>query len=108
MAAQLVSPGQYTPLIVLNAPVAGRDDRTAGQIDIYPTLLAMLGLDSYSWHGMGQNILDKSRRPFAISSMTGEEVADGRPDTAFVSLMRQARRVSDAAIRTDYFNRPDK
>lgn len=108
VASQLVSPGQYTPLIVLNAPVAGRDDRTAGQIDIYPTLLGMLGLDSYSWHGMGQNILDKSRRPFAISSMTGEEVADGRPDTAFVSLMRQARRVSDAAIRTDYFNRPDK
>lgn len=43
----LVSEGRFTPLIVVNAPAAMRCTDTVGQIDIYPTLLDLLGLDDY-------------------------------------------------------------
>ena len=54
----LVSDKQLTPFIVLNSPVGMRYDKFMGQIDIYPTLLNLMQLDAYRWHGLGQSILD--------------------------------------------------
>ena len=103
-ARGLVARGGYTPFIVLNAPVAGRDERVAAQVDIYSTLLAMLGLDSYGWKGMGQNIADPQRVALAISSMTSEMAGDTTGVApAIIDHLRRARRISDAAIRSDYF-----
>lgn len=51
-------------------------ESVAGQIDIYPTLSAMLGLSGYFWHGMGQSLFDPDRGAYAVSMMTGEEVGD--------------------------------
>ncbi len=104
-AARLVSPRQYTPFIVLNSPISGRTDSVAGQIDIYPTLLAMLGLSDYEWYGQGQSLLDPSRGAYAISMMTGEEVGDSTTlAPGLLPLLRAARRTSDAIIRSDYFS----
>lgn len=105
-ASSLVSEGQYTPLLILNAPCGNgsRVESVAGQIDIYPTLTAMLGLSDYSWHGMGQSLLDTDRAAYAISMMTGEEVGDTAAMTPqILQMLRSARRISDAAIRSDYF-----
>ncbi|MDE5922231.1 MAG: LTA synthase family protein, partial [Muribaculum sp.] len=55
-ARGIVSPGQYTPLIIVNSPVGGRYDAVLGQADIYPTLLNLMKLDSYRWKGMGTSI----------------------------------------------------
>ncbi len=104
-AARIVSPRQYTPFIVLNSPVAGRTDCVAGQIDMYPTLLAMLGLSDYEWHGQGRSMLDPARGSYAISMMTGEEVGDSTSlAPGLLPLLRSARRTSDAIIRSDYFS----
>lgn len=100
----IVDSGQYTPLIVVNSPVGGRYADVMGQIDIYPTLLNLLGLDSARWKGMGQSILDPAKAAFAISSMTGETAGD--TTTASPELMRHvkdARRISDLMIQFDYF-----
>ena len=48
----IVSDKPYTPLIILNSPVGMRYEDVMGQIDIYPTLLQLLGLERYPWKGM--------------------------------------------------------
>ena len=45
----LVSDQQFTPLIIINSPVGMRYEKVMGQVDIYPTLLSLLGLDNYAW-----------------------------------------------------------
>ncbi|MCM1067364.1 MAG: LTA synthase family protein [Muribaculaceae bacterium] len=102
-AAELVDAEQYTPFIVLNAPVGGHYTDVLGQVDMYPTLLAMLGCADYRWQGMGQSLLAKDKIPAAISSMTKELVGDTAgiaPDR--LRHWQQARRISDLIIRTDY------
>lgn len=100
-ARGVVSPLQLTPFIVLNSPVAGRRDTVMGQIDMYPTLLSLLGLDSYGWKGQGQNILMPGRVEAAISSMTGETLGDTtRVAPGAMRNLRSARRISDLTIKT--------
>lgn len=64
----VVSPWQLTPAIVVNSPVAGKYLPVVGQVDIYPTLLSLLKLNDYPWHGLGRSIFDTERRPVAIGS----------------------------------------
>lgn len=61
MATELVSPGKFTPFIVLNSPVGGRVDALMGQVDVYTTLLDMLGVRETRWRGMGRSLLDPHR-----------------------------------------------
>lgn len=102
--APWLSPEQYVPLIVLNSPVAMRYDATMGQIDIYPTLLDLLGLDDYKWRGLGQSILDPGKLPFALNAQ-GKFVGDTqgvRKD--ILDRQRRMYTISDLIISADYFN----
>ncbi|MCC8037212.1 MAG: LTA synthase family protein [Bacteroidales bacterium] len=56
-APNLVDPGDHTPLIILNAPVHGTYPQEIGQIDVYTTLLDLMGLHSYPWTGLGSSAL---------------------------------------------------
>jgi arylsulfatase A-like enzyme len=104
-AKGIVSPGQFTPLIIVNSPVAGIYDDVMGQADIYPTLLNLMKLDNYCWKGVGQSIFSPAKAPFAISSMTGEIVGDTTGVAAPVfDNIRSARAVSDLIISTNAFN----
>lgn len=69
----LVSDKQLTPFIVLNSPVGMRYDKFMGQIDIYPTLLNLMQLDAYRWHGLGQSILDPRKQGVAVGSVMNVE-----------------------------------
>lgn len=64
----VVSPWQLTPLIVVNSPIAGKYTPVIGQVDVYPTLLTLLDLNSYKWHGLGRSIFDPDRAPIAVGS----------------------------------------
>lgn len=100
-AREIVSPEQMTPFIVLNSPVPGRVDAAMGQIDMYPTLLSILGLEDYYWKGLGQNILAGGRTAVAISSMTAVVVGDTvSASPPALRNLRQARRISDIMIKT--------
>ncbi len=94
-AAPFVSDSPFTPLIVLNSPVAGRVDYPVGQTDIYPTMLQFLGLTDYEWPGMGVSIIDPRHPRHATVTMTGQLIGDGSPGRHEMS----ARRVSDLIIR---------
>lgn len=78
LANNIISDKQLTPLIVLNSPKSGTIDQYIGQIDVYPTLLNLLGLQDYEWHGLGIDALSEAgaSRPFAIVSMTGALYGD--------------------------------
>lgn len=78
LANNIISDKQLTPLIVLNSPKSGTIDQYIGQIDVYPTLLNLLGLQDYEWHGLGKDALSEAgaSRPFAIVSMTGALYGD--------------------------------
>lgn len=100
----LVSDKQLTPFIVLNSPVGMRYDKFMGQIDIYPTLLNLMQLDAYRWHGLGQSILDPRKQGVAIGSVMNVE---GTGSDKEVERLKEAHTVSDYMLRYDWLKRLD-
>lgn len=100
----LVSDKQLTPFIVLNSPVGMRYDKFMGQIDIYPTLLNLMQLDDYRWHGLGQSILDPRKQGVAVGSVMNVE---GTGSDKEVERLKEAHTVSDYMLRYDWLKRLD-
>ncbi len=97
----IISEDEFTPFIVLNSPVSMHYLKVMGQIDIYPTLLNLLGLEKFRWSGIGQSILDPRKPGIAISS---KRKIDG--DNLHISVdellrMQQSQVISDRIIRFD-------
>lgn len=101
---RLVSDKQLTPFIVLNSPVGMRYDKFMGQIDIYPTLLNLMQLDAYRWHGLGQSILDPRKQGVAVGSVMNVE---GTGSDKEVERLKEAHTVSDYMLRYDWLKRLD-
>lgn len=101
---ELVSDKQLTPFIVLNSPVGMRYDKFMGQIDIYPTLLNLMQLDTYRWHGLGQSILDPRKQGVAVGSVMNVE---GTGSDKEVERLKEAHTVSDYMLRYDWLKRLD-
>lgn len=100
----LMSDKQLTPFIVLNSPVGMRYDKFMGQIDIYPTLLNLMQLDAYRWHGLGQSILDPRKQGVAVGSVMNVE---GTGSDKEVERLKEAHTVSDYMLRYDWLKRLD-
>lgn len=100
----LVSDKQLTPFIVLNSPVGMRYDKFMGQIDIYPTLLNLMQLDAYRWHGLGQSILDPRKQGVAVGSVMNVE---GTGSDKEVERLKEAHSMSDYMLRYDWLKRLD-
>lgn len=100
----LVSDKQLTPFIVLNSPVGMHYDKFMGQIDIYPTLLNLMQLDAYRWHGLGQSILDPRKQGVAVGSVMNVE---GTGSDKEVERLKEAHSVSDYMLRYDWLKRLD-
>ena len=100
----LVSDKQLTPFIVLNSPVGMRYDKFMGQIDIYPTLLNLMQLDAFRWHGLGQSILDPRKQGVAVGSVMNVE---GTGSDKEVERLKEAHTVSDYMLRYDWLKRLD-
>lgn len=99
----IISPDRFTPFIVINSPVALRYEKVMGQVDMYPTMLDLLGADSYPWRGMGQSILSPDKKGFAISPQM-EIIGDTTGVSAKeIEHAKQAWKISDLMICCDYF-----
>lgn len=72
----------YSPLIDENVCVTD----TCYQMDIYPTILHLIGCEDYYWKGFGANLLDSTAR-------------HNRPITE-----KEAYKLSDKIIRSNYFS----
>ncbi len=79
--------GNYVPLIIYSPKIKEniRIDEVCYQMDIYPTILHLIGCEDYFWKGFGVNLLDSAAR-------------HNRPITE-----EQAYSLSDKMIRADYF-----
>lgn len=77
----------FTPLIIYSPEIEGNIQVTdiCYQMDIFPTILHLIGAEDYYWHGFGVNLLDSAAR-------------NNRPCTE-----QEAYRLSDLTIRSDYF-----
>lgn len=100
-AKGIVSDKQFTPFIVVNAPVGGIYNKVLGQIDQYPTILNLMHLDHYTWKGMGQSILDPKKYPAAVGSDNMNVESSGKVPSQEIERLTQAHRISDLLIRYD-------
>lgn len=100
LGSKIVEREGYVPLIILNAPVAGRRDAVMGQADVYSTLLDQMQLP-YGWRGMGFSALSPQSPRFAVDYQ-GRVVGDtsGAP-AGLVKHINDARAASDLMIRHD-------
>jgi phosphoglycerol transferase MdoB-like AlkP superfamily enzyme len=124
----VVSEAPFTPFIVLNVPAARRRavlrkggrggdaaadpsvpacmyyGKVMGQIDIYPTLMELLGLADYAWKGMGKSIFDPAKKSIAVDARhkiygdTAAGISDGD-----IRRLKDAWEISDEIVRYDYF-----
>lgn len=95
----VISKDEFTPLIILNSPAAMTYDGVMGQIDIYPTILELLGLRDYKWHGLGQSILDQSKPAVAVNPRMVVKGDTAGITAARLEHLRQAPEISDLIIR---------
>lgn len=78
----------YTPLLIYSPEIESNIciTDTCFQMDIFPTLMNIIGCEEYFWQGVGVNILDSTIR-------------NNRPISE-----QEAYRLSDLIIRSNYFN----
>lgn len=91
--------GDECVLIVLNAKQGAQIKGPVGQIDVYPTILDVMGLNDYTWKGLGHSLLRNGISSVAISP---DEV---RGTSALLPSQRQAWNVSNILIRANWFKK---
>lgn len=94
-----VSSQPLVPFIAINAPVGGRFNGFAGQCDIYPTLLDMLGKKDYPWPGVGVSMLSPAHPKSATGSNGQLYINDNCSNPAELQQnLNFARKVSDLIL----------
>lgn len=104
-AKNIISDKAFVPLIILNAPFNMYYGKVMGQVDVYPTLLDLLGLDGYWWKGLGESILNPGKPGFGIDSRLNIVGDTANVPQEKVNMARKAWEISDLIIRYDYWGR---
>lgn len=82
----------YCPLVVYSPAIQSDKPILLSthcyQMDIYPTILSLIGCENYYWQGVGVNILDDYNQT--------EELLRSIPEN-------EAKYISDKLIRSNYF-----
>lgn len=87
-------------LVVLNTPCTVSYEAVAGQIDVYPTLLDVMGCNEYPWKGLGYSLL---RTPVQSAVYWDRSVA-GDTLSPLVPRQREAWNVSNLVLTGNYFS----
>ena len=94
-----------TPLIIVNGTKKQVYNSIAGQIDVYPTLLDILNLKTYSWHGLGQSLLSKNKSAFVLNARFDEFGDTTNGSSEAILEAKTAWDISDLMIRKNYFEK---
>jgi phosphoglycerol transferase MdoB-like AlkP superfamily enzyme len=92
---------RFIPLIIYGAGGPYRYDDVIGQVDVYPTLLDVLGLEC-TWRGFGTSVFEENP-PKAASTPRRIIVGDTIHNKAFIDRITRAYDLSDSIIRGNYF-----
>lgn len=98
----IVSDKAFVPLIILNAPFNMYYGKVMGQVDVYPTLLDLLGLNDYWWKGLGESIFNPQKPDFDVDpqlNIVGDTA--GVPEET-IRMVKKSWEISDLIIRYDY------
>lgn len=91
----------YIPLIILNSGYETyRSDAVAGQIDIYPTIMDVMGLQDYGWQGVGTSLL----RHLPQGAVGKNREVVGTPTAEDHARLAEAWEVSGLLIRSNSLN----
>lgn len=104
-SAAFVDPYPHTPLIILNSPVPGRFDGEMGQVDIYSSVLDLMGWYDYPWKGLGQSVFDPAFPRAAYSSKLGTVVGAEGLNPAIVSHLKDGAGIGCTIIQYDMLNK---
>lgn len=91
--------GNECVLIVINPKQGALIKGPVGQIDVYPTLLDVMGLNDYTWKGLGHSLLRNDINSVAISP------DEARGNSDLLPLQRQAWDVNNTLIRANWFKK---
>lgn len=94
-----------TPFIIINGGDKKTDTSIAGQIDVYPTLLDLMNLHDYPWHGLGNSLLSKGKSAVAVNAQFEAFSNNNSASKESIKKAREAWEISDLIIQHDYFNK---
>ena len=96
-----LEPGdRFIPVVILNSGVNTKHNDVVGQIDIFPTILDVMGADEYEWKGIGHSLL----REKVSSAVTSDGVVVGDSTSALSPRQKEAWNISNAIILSRYFD----
>lgn len=91
----------FIPFIIINShKTDSNTTKVIGQIDIYPTLLDIMGIRDYCWKGLGQNILEENYHSGAVYH-NGEQIGIEDDSVYFSKFLMW--KISDIIQRSNYF-----
>ena len=91
---------RYCTFIALNTTQTLSYDKVIGQVDIYPSILDIMGCNDYYWKGLGHSIFRKPQ-PDCATHCVGMEA--GNPQSPLLDYYRRAWDISTLIIRGNYF-----
>ncbi len=93
----------FVPFIVLNSPLISKHtEKVIGQMDIYPSLLNLMGCCDYYFTGIGESVFNEKISDYAM--FRPDIVAEGDSVSESTKKYRQeCWRISDILLRTDSF-----
>ena len=93
----------FVPLIILNSPLPCKhQDKVIGQVDIYPSLLCLMGCNNYEFNGLGENIFGDSISNYA-TFRTGIAAGGIQVPESVKKRRNELWHISDILLRMDYF-----
>ena len=93
--------GNNCVLIALNTGHGQRLDRVAGQIDVFPTILDLMGANAYAWKGLGHSLLRQGPQAAAIDP----DQVQGQANEQQAQRLKQAWDISRLMITKQYFGK---
>lgn len=89
-------------LMILNSGLTGKSDsRVVGQIDVYPTVLDVMGVSRPHWPGMGQSLI-RNVPGFAV--LKGDKIVGDTTDIDAIELQKHYWQLSDRMIKSHSFS----
>ena len=86
--------------VILNSGLPGQlIEGPVGQVDIYPTLLDIMGANTYWWKGLGHSILRHDMK----SAVPAPGETAGDTNSPLLKHQRQAWEVSETLIKTNWW-----
>ncbi len=100
---ELVAHAGFVPMIVLNSPTGGKHADVMGQVDVYTTLLDLMGLP-YNWRGMGFSALSPDSPRFAYDYQGTMEGSAADAIAGLEEHVAAGPQTSDLMIRHQLIN----